>query len=70
MYFSGQHEAPTIDAIGHIGRDLNLHGGVDATAATSTPGGIGNNLGIDSFPADPHARPHAPPRCRRPAGGR
>jgi kynurenine formamidase len=52
MYFSGQHGAPTIDAIGHIGRDLKLHGGVDAVAATSTPGGIGSNLGIDSFPAD------------------
>ena len=52
MFFSGQHGAPTIDAIGHIGRDLKLHGGVDAVAATSTPGGIGNNLGIDIFPAD------------------
>lgn len=52
MYFSGQHGSPTIDAIGHIGRDLKLHGGIDAVAATSTPGGIGNNLGIDSFPAD------------------
>jgi len=52
MYFSGQHGAPTIDAIGHIGRDLKLYGGVDAVAATSTPGGIGANLGIDSFPAD------------------
>lgn len=52
MYFSGQHGAPTIDAIGHIGRDLKLHGGVDAVAATSSPGGIGNNLGIDSFPVD------------------
>jgi len=52
MYFSGQHGAPTIDAIGHIGRDLKLHGGVDVVAATSTPGGIGANLGIDSFPAD------------------
>ena len=38
MYFSGQHGAPTIDAIGHIGRDLKLHGGVDAVAATATPG--------------------------------
>src|SRR5512138_1460717 len=37
MYFSGQHGAPTVDAIGHIGRDLKLHGGVDAVAATSTP---------------------------------
>ncbi len=52
MFFSGQHGAPTIDAIGHIGRNLKLYGGVDAVAATSTPGGIGANLGIESFPAD------------------
>ena len=52
MYFSGQHGSPTIDAIGHIGRGLKLHGGIDAVAATSTPGGIGANLGIESFPAD------------------
>jgi len=52
MYMSGQHGAPTIDAIGHIGRDLKLHGGVDARAATSTPGGIGAGLGIDSFPTN------------------
>lgn len=52
LYFSGQHGAPTIDAIGHIGRNLKLHGGVDAVAATSRPDGIGNDLGIDAFPAD------------------
>jgi len=52
MYFSGQHGAPTIDAIGHIGRNLKLHGGVDAVAATSTPAGIGANLGIENFPGD------------------
>jgi kynurenine formamidase len=52
MYFSGQHGSPTLDAIGHIGRDLKLHGGVDAVAATATPGGIGNNLGIEAFPLD------------------
>ena len=52
MYFSGQHGAPTIDAIGHIGRDLKLHGGVDAVAATATPGGIGANLGMEAFPTD------------------
>ena len=52
MYFSGQHGSPTLDAIGHIGRDLKLHGGVDAVAATATPGGIGNNLGIEAFPVD------------------
>jgi kynurenine formamidase len=52
MYFSGQHGAPTLDAIGHIGRNMKLHGGVDATAATSTPGGIGANLGVEAFPVD------------------
>jgi hypothetical protein len=51
MYFSGQHGSPTLDAIGHIGRDLKLHGGVDAVAATSTPGGIGNKLGMETFPS-------------------
>ncbi len=52
MYFSGQHGSPTVDAIGHIGRDLKLHGGVDAKVATSTPGGIGASLGIETFPVD------------------
>jgi kynurenine formamidase len=52
LYFSGQHGAPTIDAIGHIGRNLKLHGGVDAVAATARPDGIGNGLGIETFPAD------------------
>ena len=52
LYFSGQHGAPTIDAIGHIGRNLKLHGGVDAAQATSRPDGIGNDLGIEAFPRD------------------
>jgi kynurenine formamidase len=52
MYFSGQHGSPTLDAIGHIGRNMKLHGGVDARTATSTPGGIGANLGVEAFPAD------------------
>jgi kynurenine formamidase len=52
MHCSGQHGAPTLDAIGHIGRDLKLYGGVDAVAATATPGGIGAKLGIDHFPID------------------
>jgi kynurenine formamidase len=52
IYFSGQHGAPTIDAIGHIGRNLKLHGGVDAVQATSRPDGIANDLGIDAFPRD------------------
>jgi kynurenine formamidase len=52
LYMSGQHGAPTIDAIGHIGRNLKLHGGIDAVQATSRPDGIGNDLGIDAFPRD------------------
>src|SRR5262245_65893072 len=39
--FSGQHGAPSIDAIGHIGRNGKLFGGVDAAAATSDPRRIG-----------------------------
>lgn len=41
--FSGQHGAPSIDAIGHIGRDGKLFGGVDAAAATSDARGIGRS---------------------------
>jgi kynurenine formamidase len=57
MHFSGQHGAPSIDAIGHIGRDGKLFGGVDAAASTSNPDGIGASgvgaqLGIDKFPSD------------------
>lgn len=55
MHFSGQHGAPSIDAIGHIGRDGKLFGGVDAAASTSNPLGIGRSgvgaaLAIDRFP--------------------
>ena len=57
MDFSGQHGAPSIDAIGHIGRDGKLFGGVDAAAATSNQdgvgaGGVGAHLAIDAFPTD------------------
>lgn len=57
QHFSGQHGAPSIDAIGHIGRDGKLFGGVDAAAATSNldglgASGVGANLSIDKFPAD------------------
>src|SRR5258708_12145751 len=57
QHFSGQHGAPSIDAIGHIGRDGKLFGGVDAAASTSNPDGIGAsgvgaNLGIDKVPSD------------------
>jgi kynurenine formamidase len=57
QHWSGQHGAPTLDAIGHIGRDGKLFGGVDAVAATSKPDGIGAsgvgaNLAVDQFPTD------------------
>jgi kynurenine formamidase len=52
VYFSGQHGAPTIDAIGHIGRDLKLHGGRDAVEASARPDGLADGLGIDAFPRD------------------
>src|SRR5262245_23333055 len=57
MHWSGQHGAPSIDAIGHIGRDGLLFGGVDAAASTSNPDGIGASgvgaqLAIDRFPND------------------
>jgi len=53
--WSGQHGAPSIDALGHIGRDGKLFGGVDAAASTSNPDGIGQSgvgasLAIDQFP--------------------
>jgi kynurenine formamidase len=41
--WSGQHGAPSIDAIGHIGRDGKLFGGVDAAKATADTRGIGRN---------------------------
>lgn len=57
--WSGQHGAPTIDALGHIARNGKLFGGVDAEAATIDrrgigrgPDGTGSELGIDRFPAD------------------
>jgi kynurenine formamidase len=57
MHWSGQHGAPSIDALGHIGRDGLLFGGVDANASTSNPDGIGASgtgahLAIDRFPKD------------------
>jgi len=57
MKWSGQHGAPSIDALGHIGRDGKLFGGVDAAAATSDldgigASGVGRHLAIDRFPKD------------------
>ena len=57
MHWSGQHGAPSIDAIGHIGGDGKLFGGVDANASTSNldglgASGVGANLAIDQFSKD------------------
>jgi kynurenine formamidase len=41
--WSGQHGAPTLDAIGHIGRNGLLFHGVDAAKSTSDPRGIGRS---------------------------
>ena len=43
QHWSGQHGAPSIDAIGHIGHNGLLYGGVDAAAATSDLRGIGRS---------------------------
>jgi kynurenine formamidase len=55
--WSGQHGAPSIDAIGHIGRDGKLFGGVDAAAATSDSrglgrSGVGAHLDIAHYPKE------------------
>ena len=55
--WSGQHGAPSIDAIGHIGRNGKLFGGVDAAAATSDlrglgRSGVGAHLDIAHYPAE------------------
>jgi kynurenine formamidase len=43
QHWSGQHGAPSIDAIGHIGYNGKLFGGVDAAASTSDPRGLGRS---------------------------
>ena len=55
--WSGQHGAPNLDAIGHIGHNGLLFGGVDAAASTSDPRGIGRSgvgahLDIAHYPTD------------------
>ncbi len=50
MFFSGQHGAPTIDALGHISSDGKLFGGVDAVASESPQGlRVG---GIEAYPRE------------------
>lgn len=50
MYFSGQHGAPTIDALGHISHAGKLFGGLDAEAS-EMPNGL-TALGIENYPKD------------------
>ena len=50
MFFSGQHGAPNLDAIGHISDNGKLFGGVDA-AATEGSAGLAE-LGIETYPTD------------------
>lgn len=50
MFFSGQHGAPTIDAIGHISDHLKLYGGLDAPANESPQGLL--KLGIETYPKE------------------
>ncbi len=57
MQFSGHHGGPTIDALGHIGRDGLLYGGVDAIKASADKRGLGRSgvgaeLAIDHYPVD------------------
>jgi kynurenine formamidase len=55
--WSGQHGAPSIDAIGHIGHDGLLFGGVDAAQSTANPlgigrSGVGSHLDIAHYPKE------------------
>ena len=50
MYFSGQHGAPNLDALGHIGHDGKLYGGLDAAASESSGGLL--ELGIEHYPKE------------------
>jgi kynurenine formamidase len=50
MFFSGQHGAPTIDALGHISDNGKLFGGLDAVANENPAGLLA--LGIEVYPKD------------------
>jgi kynurenine formamidase len=50
MYFSGQHGAPTIDAIGHISHAGKLFGGLDAESS-EMPNGL-TALDIENYPKE------------------
>jgi kynurenine formamidase len=50
MFFSGQHGAPTIDALGHISNNQKLFGGLDAHASEDAAGLVA--LGIEAYPKE------------------
>lgn len=50
MFFSGQHGAPTIDALGHISDNGKLFGGLDAVANEGPSGLL--KLGIEVYPTE------------------
>lgn len=50
MFFSGQHGAPTIDALGHISHDGKMFGGLNAED-NEGPGGLAA-LGIEIYPKE------------------
>ncbi|HWP43704.1 MAG TPA: cyclase family protein [Blastocatellia bacterium] len=50
MFFSGQHGAPTIDALGHISNNQKLFGGADAASSEGATGLLA--LGIESYPKE------------------
>jgi kynurenine formamidase len=50
MFFSGQHGAPTIDALGHISDNGKLFNGTDALANDGAAGLA--SLGIEAYPTD------------------
>ncbi len=50
MFFSGQHGAPNLDAIGHISHDGKLYGGLDAFSSEGSAGLIA--LGIEHYPKE------------------
>ena len=57
QHWSGQHGAPSIDAIGHIGHNGLLYGGVDAAKSTSDfrgigRSGVGAHLDIAHYPKE------------------
>lgn len=50
MFFSGQHGAPTIDALGHISKDGKLFNGESAEGSEG-PDGL-TSLGIETYPSE------------------